>query len=165
MSKDNFGECFYQFKRPRKFAGAGYDKGGFWIVGSNCAVRADVRDAVDTGFDLDLICCEESMSARNILMDDPEASCWCWGLTKAATLVARTAMRQTANSLEDMTRWYSFMRVDSRLTWQWHPLYFESSHNHNLLTQPMTVGANVIMIAKNGDMENGWLSTRTRHNH
>ena len=55
--------------------GAGYDKGGFWIVGSNRAVRADVRNAVDTGFDLDLICCEESMSVRNILMDDPEASC------------------------------------------------------------------------------------------
>ena len=37
-------------------------------------MRADVHDAVDAGFDLDLIFCEELMSARNILMDDPEVS-------------------------------------------------------------------------------------------
>jgi hypothetical protein len=48
------GDVFYQFKRPRIFAGAGYEKGAIWVVGSNRGVGGDARDAVDPRFDLDL---------------------------------------------------------------------------------------------------------------
>ena len=50
----NLGDAFYQFIGTRIFAGAGYEKGGIWVVGSNRAAGGDARDAVDPRFDLDL---------------------------------------------------------------------------------------------------------------
>ena len=81
-------------------------------------------------------------------------------LTLAATLVAWTAMRQAANSLDNIDTawgdavWGSWVGGDE---FTGGSLYSESSHNGNcnLLTQPTTVGVDVIILAKYGDSSNG----------
>ena len=39
----------YQFKRPREFACACYEKGASWGVGTDRALRDGIGDAVDAG--------------------------------------------------------------------------------------------------------------------